>query len=195
MRKGVAIGAAVALALGTAWWWRWREAPAPSSACESDVQARERFERLRAQLNATLSAPLPSPTGELEISGQVIGPGGLLPGAAVTATMAEPGETLFEPPCRLLKDDPSVQERVHVDVDGHFVIRGLQPGAYLVHLVEPPERTRVVFPVEATIAERGTANVVLAASAGGTTLRVRVRSAGPDDRVRTSWCREPGRCR
>jgi len=156
MRRGFIIAVAVAVALGAAWWWGRQGAPPAGPARETDEQAAERFEKLRAQLNAMPSAPLPAPSGDLEIGGQVIGSGGPLPGATVTATRAEPGETLSELPCpddlaraRTLLDpkcsggDAQLAQlvaerrgeaqpvaRATADAEGRFTLRGLAPGRY-----------------------------------------------------------------
>src|SRR5947207_9795062 len=102
MRKGILLISAAALLFGAGWWWHSSDhagEQATRATPETDEQARARFAKTLAQLNAILSAPLPAPAGDLEISGQVVGPNGPLPGAIVTATRPEPGETLSELPC------------------------------------------------------------------------------------------------
>jgi hypothetical protein len=68
--------------------------------------------------------------------------------------------------------------RGEVDEAGHFVIRGLVPGSYVVRLLEVPEEMGAVLPVRVTVPEHGDAHATLVERPGGATLHVQITGGG-----------------
>jgi len=160
VRRAIILVTATAVLAGAIWWWRSHtapEEPLPPGAGEP-----ARLERLRALLAAAPSAPLPSPQGELEISGRVLGRSGPVAGATVTATTPDadgalsdlpcdpddPGEKLVDFRCDAVirlasliaerRGDAQPMARATTDAAGYFTLRGLAAGDYALW-AEAPE--------------------------------------------------------